>query len=223
VIAGRDAQRGEQIAELLRSEKGDVSFVRTDVARDEDVAALAATAAGGGTIDFWFNNAGVEGVAGPLEVVDDDVVRELLNVNVKGVYSGIRHAVRHMTAGGVIVNNASFVGTTAAVPIAIAYGGTKAAVVSMTRSAAVALDEQGISVFAICPFIVDTPMADRLTGGAGPEARAGFAAQLAPSGKLTAPEDVAEVVMTFASDAKTYPTGTVLMVDSGPTIEILTP
>jgi NAD(P)-dependent dehydrogenase (short-subunit alcohol dehydrogenase family) len=223
VIAGRNAEHGEQAAEMLRAEKADVSFIRTDVARDEDVAALAEAAAATGSIDFWFNNAGVEGIAGPLEVVDDLVVRELLDVNVKGVYSGIRHASRHMATGGVIVNNASFVGTTAAVPIAIAYGGTKAAVVSMTRSAAVALGEQGISVFAICPFIVDTPMADRLTGGAGPEAREGFAAQLAPSGKLTAPEDIAQAVLALASDAKIYPTGTVLTVDAGPSIETLSP
>ncbi len=221
VIAGRDAERGEQAAQALRSEGGDVSFVRTDVARDEDVAALAATAAGSGTIDFWFNNAAIEGIAGPLEAVGDVVARELLDVNVKGVYSGMRHASRHMSAGGVIVNNASFVGVKAPVPIAVAYGGTKAAVVSMTRSAAVALDEQGISVFAICPYIVDTPMVDRLTGGAGPEARAGFAAQFAPSGELTPPEDVAKVVVDLASGAGGYPSGTVLLVDAGPTIATL--
>lgn len=187
------------------------------------MAALAATAAGNGGIDFWFNNAGIEGIAGPIEIVGDDIVQELLAVNIKGVYSGIRHAASRVSRGGVIVNNASFVGTKAAVPIAVAYGATKAAVVSMTRSAAVALGEQGISVFGICPFIVDTPMVDRLTGGAGQDAKAQFAAMFAPSGKLTRPEDVGTVVADLASGTGGYRTGTVLLIDAGPTVEILEP
>jgi NAD(P)-dependent dehydrogenase (short-subunit alcohol dehydrogenase family) len=223
VIAGRDAMRGERAVAALRSEGADVIFVRTDVAHDDQVAALAAAAAAAGTIDIWFNNAGIEGVTGPIEVVGDDVVRELLAVNFKGVYSGIRHAANCMSAGGVIVNNASFVGTKAPVPIAIAYGGTKAAVISMTRSAAVALSERGISVFGICAFIVDTPMVDRLTGGAGPGARAQFAAQFAPSGKLTAPDDVGKVVADLVSGTGRYPTGTVLLIDAGPSVELMEP
>jgi len=221
VIAGRDAGRGRQAANALGSEGADVSFVQTDVAHDDQVAALAATAAGDGTIDIWFNNAGIEGPAGPVEVIGDDVVNDLLAVNVKGVYSGIRHAAKHMSSGGVIVNSASFVGTKAPVPIAVAYGATKAAVVSMTRSTAIGLGEQGISVFAVCPFIVDTPMLDRLTGGAGPEARAQFAAQFAPSGKLTPPEDIGKVVTDLASGTGVHSSGTVLLIDAGPSVEIL--
>jgi NAD(P)-dependent dehydrogenase (short-subunit alcohol dehydrogenase family) len=72
-----------------------------------------------------------------------------------------------MERGGVIVNTASFVGTRVPLPIAVAYGGTKAAVVSMTSSAAVALGDDGISVFAVCPWIVDTPMIDRLMRARG--------------------------------------------------------
>lgn len=221
VIAGRDARRGKQAAEVLASGGADVAFVQTDVAFDDQVAALAATAAGDGTIDLWFNNAGIEGAAGPVEAIGDDIVTDLLAVNIKGVYSGIRHAAKRMASGGVIVNCASFVGTKTPVPIAVAYGATKAAVVSMTRSAAVAFGGQGVSVFAVCPFIVDTPMVDRLTGGAGPEARARFAAQFAPSGKLTPPEDVGKLVAELASDPTTYPTGAVLLVDAGPSVELL--
>jgi NAD(P)-dependent dehydrogenase (short-subunit alcohol dehydrogenase family) len=221
VIAGRDAGRGRQAANDLGSEGADVSFVQTDVAHDDQVAVLAATAAGDGTIDIWFNNAGIEGPVGPVAAVGDDIVNDLLAVNVKGVYSGIHHAARHMSSGGVIVNTASFVGTKTPVPVAVAYGATKAAVVSMTRSAAIALGEQGISVFAVCPYIVDTPMLDRLTGGAGPEARAQFAAQFAPSGKPTPPEDIGKVVADLASGTGGYPAGTVLLIDVGPSVEIL--
>ena len=221
VIAGRDAERGKQATSTLRSEGADVSFVQTDVAHDDQVAALAATAAGDGTIDIWFNNAGIEGAAGPIEAVGDDVASDLMAVNFKGVYSGIRHAAKRMSPGSMIVNASPFVGTKTPVPIAVAYGGTRAAVVSMTRSAAIALGEEGISVFAICPFIVDTPMVDRLTGGTGPEARAQFAAQFAPSGKLTPPADVGKVVADLASGTGGYPTGTVFLIDAGPSVEIL--
>lgn len=104
----------------------DARFFSTDVADDAEVEALARSAAGDrGQIDIWFNNTGTEGTLGELEDVDDTVAAEVIDINFKGVYSGMRHAARHLTSGGTIVNNASFVGTTAAVPIAVAYGGRK--------------------------------------------------------------------------------------------------
>lgn len=222
VIAGRDATRGEGVAEVIRGSDGRATFVTTDVTDDSQVAALAQQAAGKrGVIDVWFNNAGVEGEIGGLGDLDDLTVRHLLDTNVKGVYSGMRYAVEHMRAGGVIINNASFVGTLMQVPAAIAYGGTKAAVVSMTRAAALALVDQGIDVVGIAPWIVDTPMIDRLTGGQGPEARAGFAAQFAPSGKLTPREEVAEVVVGLAGRTASYRSGDVLVIDAGPSVTIM--
>lgn len=222
VMAGRDATRGEGAAEVIRGSGGRATFVTTDVTDDGQVAALAQRAAGErGVIDIWFNNAGVEGRIGALGDFDDFTVRQLLDTNVKGVYSGMRYAVEHMRGGGVIINNASFVGTVMPVPVAIAYGGTKAAVVSMTRAAALALADQGIDVVGIAPWIVDTPMVDRLTGGQGPEARAGFAAQFAPSGKLTLPEEVADVVVGLAGRTVSYRSGDVLVIDAGPSVTIM--
>lgn len=218
-IAGRDEVRGGRAVAAIGDAPGRVVFVRTDVADDEQVANLAAQAAARhGRIDVWFNNAGIEGDMGPLTAADDTVVRHLLETNVKGVFSGMRHAAAHMARGGVIVNNASFVGTRMPVPVAVAYGGTKAAVVSMTRAAAVGLEAQGIQVFAVCPYIVDTPMIDRLTGGAGRDARAAFAAQFAPSGRLTAPEDVARVVVGLCAGDSGHRSGDALLVDAGGTI-----
>ena len=75
----------------------------------------------------------MEGGIAELTNLDDHTVRELLDTNVKGVYSGMRYAVGHMPTGGVIIDTASFVGAAKPVPFAVAYGGTKAAVVSMTR------------------------------------------------------------------------------------------
>ncbi len=169
VIACRDATRGEAAAEAIRTSGGQATFIATDVTDDGQVAVLAKRAADErDAIDLWFNNAGVEGGLGPLGGLDDHAVRQLLDTNIKGTYSGMRHAAEHMPPGGMIINNASFVGTVLPVPVAIAYGGTKAAVVSMTRAAATGLADQGIDVVAVAPWIIDTPMIDRLTGFGGP-------------------------------------------------------
>jgi NAD(P)-dependent dehydrogenase (short-subunit alcohol dehydrogenase family) len=221
VLAGRDAGRSEQAAADIRRAGGRARFIRTDVADDSQVASLAERAADErGRIGIWFNNAGVEGGIGPLTEFDDATVRTLLDTNVKGVYSGMRHALGHMTGGGVIVNTASFVGTKVPVPVAVAYGATKAAVVSMTRSAAAGLEDAGVRVFAICPWIVDTPMVDRLTGGA-PEDKAGFAAAFAPSGRLTPAAEIADVVLELCNGYRTARSGDALLIDAGRTVSAL--
>jgi NAD(P)-dependent dehydrogenase (short-subunit alcohol dehydrogenase family) len=215
VIAGRNEERGCAAVSALSGVGVDIRFVRTDVTDDAEVEGLAQSAAERtGSIDIWFNNAGIEGTLGELEEIDDRIASEVIDINFKGVYSGMRHAARFMGPGGTIVNNASFVGTVTPVPIAIAYGGTKAAVVSMTRSSAVGLADQGIQVFAVCPYIVDTPMVDRITGGEGIEARAGFAAEFAPSGLLTQSEEIAEVVADLCDARRSATSGDSFLVDA---------
>jgi NAD(P)-dependent dehydrogenase (short-subunit alcohol dehydrogenase family) len=222
VIAGRSATRGEAAAEAIRAAGGQAMFILADVTDDAQVAVLAKRAAGErDAIDLWFNNAGVEGGLGPLGGLDDHAVRQLLDTNVKGTYSGMRHAAEHMPPGGMIINNASFVGTVLPVPVAIAYGGTKAAVVSMTRAAATGLADQGIDVVAVAPWIIDTPMIDRLTGFGGPDAKAGVAAQFNPSGQLVPPEHVAEVVVRLADRTSPYHSGDVLLIDAGPNVTLM--
>jgi len=219
MMAGRDATQGEGAAEAIRGSGGRATFVKTDVTDDDQVAALAQRAADNqGVIDVWFNNAGIEGGIAELAGLDDRTVRELLDTNIKGVYSGMRYAAGHMRNGGLIINTASFVGTAKPVPLAVAYGGTKAAVVSMTRAAALELAGKGIDVVAISPWVVDTPLVDGLTGGQGPQARAAFAAAFAPSAKLTPPEQIAGVVAGLAGRAVSYHSGDVLLIDAGPSV-----
>jgi NAD(P)-dependent dehydrogenase (short-subunit alcohol dehydrogenase family) len=222
VIAGRNEANGIAASSAIAAMYGDVRFVRTDVADDVQVEALARCAAGDdGRIDVWFNNAGTEGTLGELADIDDAVATEVINTNFKGVYSGMRHAARYMASGGTIINNASFVGTALPVPIAIAYGGTKAAVVSMTEAAAEGLAERNICVFAVCPYIVDTPMVDRITGGEGLEARAEFAAGFAPSGQLTRSEEVADLVIDLCDGTNPAESGQALLIDANNTITML--
>ena len=219
VVAGRNEEHGRDAVTAIATAGGRATFVRTDVADDAQVEALAEHAASDrGQIDIWFNNAGTEGHLGPFTEADDAAVQQLVNTNFKGVFSGMRHAARHMVGGGVIVNMASFNGTKMPVPIAVPYGATKAAVVSMTQSAALGLEDRGIAVYALCPYIVDTPMLGRLTGGQGPEVRAAFAAQFAPSKRLTTPDEIAQVVLSLCSGSSDHRSGEVLVVDAGPTV-----
>jgi NAD(P)-dependent dehydrogenase (short-subunit alcohol dehydrogenase family) len=230
-LAARDAERGASAAESIQAQagqqgedgqRGQATFVQTDVTDDSQVARLASTAAGvSGRIDIWFNNAAYEGVVGPIGLSDDAIVQQLVDTNVKGVFSGMRYAAEHMPEGGVILNNASFVGVYIPIPVGVPYGGTKAAVISMSRAAALALQEQGIDVFAICPGIVDTPMLDRLTGGQGIEARRGFAAQMAPSGQLMTAAEVAGAVVDLCSRTSGYKSGDALLIDAGPTVKTI--
>ncbi len=223
VMGGRDGERGEREAAGIRAAGGDARFVVTDVTDDAQVARLAADAAGQhGQIDLWFGNAGIEGPIGDLADWDDAALSDLLAVNVKGVLTGLKHASAHMEAGALIINTASFVGTLVPVPIAIPYGATKAAVVAAGEAAAVALEPRGIHVLSICPWVIDTPMVDRLTAGAGPEARAGFAGIFNPSGLLTPPEHVAQVVADLWTGALPAVSGAAYLVDAGPTVTRLT-
>jgi NAD(P)-dependent dehydrogenase (short-subunit alcohol dehydrogenase family) len=215
-VAGRDVERGAAAAREVDSRGGEGVFHRTDVGIDSEVQQLAAAAAAGGPIDFWFSNAGIEGPIGPISTWTDDALRQILEINIKGVLSGLRHASENMAAGGIIINTASFVGTALPVPIAVPYAATKAAVVAAGRSAAPLLADDGIRVFTLCPWVIDTPMVTRLAGD-DPQDRAGFAAGFAPSGRLTPVDDVAQVALDLLDGTLAARSGDALLVDAGPT------
>ncbi len=221
VVSGRNADRGHAVVTSITDAGGSARFVVADVTRDADVAELARVAASIRPIDFWFSIAGVEGPIGPMETWSVDALREVIDANLLSVLSGLRHASSHMSRGGVIVNAASFVGTVLPVPIAVPYAAAKAGVVAAGRSAAPLLAEQGIDVYTLCPWVVDTPMVDRLTGG-GSDEKAGFAAGFAPSGRLTPVEDVARVAVDLLTERPRRASGEAVLVDAGPTVTVLT-
>jgi NAD(P)-dependent dehydrogenase (short-subunit alcohol dehydrogenase family) len=216
VIASRDAARGKSVVQSIRESGGQAVSIPTDVADDSQVAELAKRAAEEhGVIDVWFSNAGLSTGFGPFQTFNDAAVSEMLATNVKGVYSGMRHASEHMRAGGVIINNASFVGVVKPSPNALAYGASKAAVISLTRGAAVALEEQTIDVIAIAAYIANTPMSEKMSH---PAPVAALAERHNPSGKLIPVEHLAQVVVGFANRTSTFRTGDVFAVDYGPTV-----
>ena len=215
-IAGRDRARGDGAAASLAAGRGHVRFVAADVRDESSVRRLVEqTVLGAGAIDFLFNNAGVEGALGPFATYPVESVDDLLATNVKGVFLCLKHVLPHMLGrgAGVIVNTASFVGTVVPFPDGMAYGATKAAVLSLTRSAAAAAGSQPVRVYAICPWITDTPMIDRLTGHQA-EGKRQFAA-VNPSGAIVSPRDVASAVMRLFAGDTDLENGGALLVDAG--------
>ena len=194
VIADLNSQTGEAaVAEATKAGYGEkVAFVRTDVANEDDVAqAIGQAVEKFGGLDIVFNNAGVGGAIGPLTETTVDDFDYTFNVLAKGVFLGIKHAARVMQAAG--------------------RGGAKAAVISLTRSAAVELARDRIRVNAICPGFIVTPLAD----GGNPEATKKRFIESQPWPDYGRGEHIAGAALFLASDDAEFVTGEEIVVDGG--------
>lgn len=217
VLAGRNQERGDQVVQQIKSLGGEAMFISADVGKEKEVINLLdKTLQAYGRIDFLFNNAGTEGILGPLDINTEEVIDEVLSANIKGVALCIKHILPEMAkqGRGVIVNTASFVGTTMPLPIAVVYGASKSAVLSITQSVAASCADQNIQVYAVCPWVTDTPMADRLTGH-DREAKAAFGASINPSGEIVPASEIADVVAALFAGQASIKSGEAILVDKG--------
>ena len=216
VIADFNEATGEAaIAEATARGHGDnVSFVRTDVASEADIANMVDHALTRfGSLDIMFNNAGVGGAIGPLTETTVESWDYTFDVLAKGVFLGIKHAAIAMRAagnGGSIINTASIAGLSGdAGPLV--YSAAKAAVISLTRSSAVELAPDRIKVNAICPGFIATPLAD----GGKPEATRANFAKSQPWPDYGRGEHIAGAALFLASDDSEFVTGEEIVVDGG--------
>jgi NAD(P)-dependent dehydrogenase (short-subunit alcohol dehydrogenase family) len=218
VLADIDVANGEALAKEIEGRGGSALFVRTDVARGEDVAAMVkAAVARFGRIDCAFNNAGVEEENARLAEADEAVYDRMMAINVKGVWLCMRAQIAQMLAqgGGAIVNTASVAGVVAAPKHAI-YAASKHAVVGLTKSAAVEYGKKNIRINSVCPGVIRTAMLERALER-NPSWEAGILA-LHPIGRLGEVEDVAAAVLWLCSDASAFLCGHQLLVDGGMTV-----
>jgi len=159
--------------------------VRADVSRPADWLTVVESVRSLGGVDAVYLNAGVTTEQGDITALTDDQYRRILAVNVDGVVFGARALVPELVArgGGALVATASLAGLVAfaADPI---YAMTKHAVVGLVRALALTLVDRGVTVNAICPGLVDTPLVD--------DARAALAAAQFP---LIAPDAVVDAVV----------------------------
>jgi NAD(P)-dependent dehydrogenase (short-subunit alcohol dehydrogenase family) len=218
VLADIDAANGEALARQIEAEGGSALFVRTDVARGDDVDAMVqAAVARFGRIDCAFNNAGIEEENAKLAVSDEAIFDRMMAVNVKGVWLCMRRQITQMLAqgGGAIANTASVAGVVGAPKHAI-YAASKHAVVGLTKSAAVEYGKHNIRINSVCPGVIRTAMLERALER-NPSWESGILA-LHPIGRLGEVDDVASAVLWLCSDQSAFLCGHQLVVDGGMTV-----
>lgn len=184
-------------------------YRQTDVSKPSQVKELVAHAVSHfGRLDVLVNNAGINGTLAPLADQRDEDIEAVLGVNLKGVLYGLKFGLQEMVRqrGGVIINIASVQGLRPIYAGAAIYAASKAAVLSLTRSAAHEYGQYGVRVLAVAPGPIDTPM----LRAADPE---GKIVDAVPLHRIGTPQELANAVLWLASDGASYVSGAVLTVD----------
>jgi NAD(P)-dependent dehydrogenase (short-subunit alcohol dehydrogenase family) len=213
VVSDVNRDQGEETASLLRAHGGEAIFVAADVGIAEDSNNLVAAAvAHFGRLDVACNNAGI---GGPTALTADyplDGWAQVINVNLSGVFFGMRAQIAAMLKnGGSIINMSSVLGAVGG-PRSPAYTAAKHGVIGLTQTAAWEYGGKNIRVNAVGPGFIHTPMVHNLE--ADPKINAALIAAHA-LGRLGMPEEVAELVVWLASDRASFATGAYYPIDGG--------
>lgn len=215
VVAGRNPDPLAETVKLIEADGGRAAAVTADITRSADVARLVETTAERyGGLHIAFNNAGVF-TAGPLVDLDEAEWARIIEINVTGTWLSMKHEIAYMRehGGGVIINMSSSVGPHITVPGLGAYAASKAAVSSLTRTAAREHIRDGIRINAISPGPCDTPMS--MLPGETEAERAERMKEQVPIGRVGTLEEVAATVLWLASPESGFAVGHDLVIDGG--------
>jgi NAD(P)-dependent dehydrogenase (short-subunit alcohol dehydrogenase family) len=224
LVVVADVVDGDEVIESIDAAGGEATFVRCDVTDSDSVAAAVEHAREQyGALHVLYNNAGVM-------LADDDgpentsieTYERTMDINVKGVLLGCRHAIPAMleSGGGSIVNVASFVAHLGAATPQIAYTASKGAVLAMTREIAVMYARRGIRANALCPGPIMTPLLAKFLSD---DAKRQRRLVHVPMGRFGEPHEIAHGAIFLASDESSWMTGQSLIIDGGITAAYVTP
>jgi NAD(P)-dependent dehydrogenase (short-subunit alcohol dehydrogenase family) len=213
VVADLDGTAAAECAEGLRAEGLAARATELDVTDVERVRAVVAAADAESPLGTVVASAGVA-FARPLEEVEPPEYDSLMAVNVRGVFFVVQAALRAMRprGRGSIVTVCSTSGFTASTGPMTAYDASKGAVRLLTQAAAREAAAAGVRVNAVAPGTVETDLTLAL---ASPQELAALGASRVPLGRLGRPEEIAAAVAFLSSDAASYVTGHILVVDGG--------
>jgi NAD(P)-dependent dehydrogenase (short-subunit alcohol dehydrogenase family) len=219
VVSDVDEASGRATVDTAVREHGvDAEFVRADVSRAADCAAMVERAVTRfGRLDVAFNNAGINIKAVPIADVDEASWNRLLGVNLTGVFLCMKYEIAAMkrSGGGVIINTASVGGVIGTAGVT-AYCASKHGVIGLTKSAALDHIRDGIRINAVCPGGTRTAMLEEWFKD--PEVERTATAGT-PIGRMADPAEIARAVLFLASDESSFMVGHALVADGGLTAQ----
>ncbi len=218
-LAGRRLQAGEQLAAQLAAPDRQACAIALDVTQPDSVAGLfdAASERLGGAIDILVNNAGITATGPALEHTEADWM-DVIDVNLNGTWRVAQAAGRHMQAhgGGSIINIASILGLRVAQQVP-AYSASKAALIQLTQALALEWARHGIRVNALAPGYIETDLNREFFASDAGQALI----RRVPQRRLGQARELSAPLLLLASDASSFMTGSVLVVDGGHLVSTL--
>jgi NAD(P)-dependent dehydrogenase (short-subunit alcohol dehydrogenase family) len=211
VVADYDPEGGKRVTDAITADGGEATFVEVDVSKAEQNETMVKSAVDTyGGLHIAVNNAGIGGAQAPSGEYPIDSWRQVIDVNLNGVFYGMRYEIPAMldSGGGSIVNIASILGSVG-FATSSAYVAAKQGVVGLTKTAAIEYSAQGVRVNSVGPGFIDTP---RLAANLDEETQKAIAA-MHPIGRLGKPQEVADLVAFLASDEAAFCTGAYYLVD----------
>jgi NAD(P)-dependent dehydrogenase (short-subunit alcohol dehydrogenase family) len=214
VVADVLEAEGQKVVAEIKGAGGDARFVKLDVTSETDWRdAVATTVSSFGALSVLVNNAGISGSSDP-DTMSTAAWDTIMNVNAKGVFLGMKHAIPAMqqAGGGSIVNISSISGFVGQTGIHMAYNASKGAVRIATKAAAVQYAKDGIRVNSVHPGMLPPMRTSKMSADPTWRARMINPIPMKREGRV---EEVAYAVLFLASDEASYITGTELVVDGG--------
>jgi NAD(P)-dependent dehydrogenase (short-subunit alcohol dehydrogenase family) len=223
VVAARREDKGQAVARKIDALGGEGVFIKTDVTRQEEIAALVGdTVARFGRLDCAVNNAGISGpVMTPVAEITEEDWDSLMNTNLKAVWMCMKYEIPAMLekGGGAIVNVSSIYGFKGSDLGHAPYATSKFGVVALTKSAAIDYGQRGIRVNAVSPGFSHSEMVDPYAEAA-PEHLKSVLGRHSGMNRLGHAHEIAEAIFWLCSDAASFVNGAVLPVDGGETARL---